>query len=1079
MADSAERQLKILLKLDAEVNQAKTQTVGALKEIEAAAISTSKVTGQALNIGALSPQARADLQQTLATGKGIGIFANEAKVAAAGMATNFGIAGLNISRARQEALVLARELAAGNIRASTLSSLMGSMGTSITLAGLAAYELGQFIQLAANEELRFNKEFAKATVELDKQIDKWIVLSKSAGSFTDVAKLGSEIGPALAAASLKLAEFRTQELTLQQKFVDAIAAMWSAIPGQGYRPNQAVLDKARQESAGQLRTMVVDAKALYDTAKLSASAWEQMKLGDAATGIATLNAEIDKLTSKQSALENASQVLPGASDEDVKRAARAFQALVRVNDELKISISHRNELQDIEEKEAKAGDQENRRQQLQAINALLREHAAIISSIREQQQLINVNGFLSTGAKEKLTLASMVAELIQISRAIEETKVAMSNSALDPAKIAQLQAEYKKLQFEADLLKLKISTINLPLSSELANWVNSFGTSAHQIAGLIEGSINTSLQAMNDLIISGQGNVVDLEKKLLGMFLTMLEQMALQQAASLLGITTTTGAQVASGAAITAAHAPAAAATSISSFGAAALVGEIAAIAAIIAIMAALGGGFKRGSYTGDGDENEFAGLVHKKEFVFDASATRSHGIENLELARRGQASIIPHFGSGGRADFIYPPWTFGPSGSRTGYTGPTADSDWFRSYGSRFIPDRGNARFPGYPRIGNLDDDIPPADLADPYYVPPAPPMVVIGPDGLPVGPGGLDEGPGLFPNRGSVTITTRGGAPRFAPRYSPTPNFIGNFGGLTPFGFFSPWSDLGYGTRSNVIIGGGAAPTYNSSLGAWQQFDPVTQSFVNVPPPTRFDPGFIDPATGLPASSSLAPRPSPLAPRSPSPPRHSADYIGYGQSPMARADAMLAWSQSILQSTNLPQADSPDRFQSGIWHMDEFGGLERVGERGSGAGAFSHQLFNSPASIAAYNRAALAWGRHAAGVRIPGPPSRSDTIPAWLSTGEQVTSADETLFMDRMLGGRDWAARLATMRVSMPALRLAAGGRVGEARIADGGSRMAADQPIIVNVHYYNDERRWMRGYEDDPTARKVFRRNLNRYG
>ncbi|MBD9671560.1 tape measure protein [Pseudomonas sp. PDM21] len=50
------------------------------------------------------------------------------------------------------------------------------------------------------------------------------------------------------------------------------------------------------------------------------------------------------------------------------------------------------------------------------------------------------------------------------------------------------------------------------------------------------------------------------------------------------------------------------------------------------------GVGFKTGGYTGDGGVNDIAGVVHGKEFVFDAAAVSRIGVDNLEAIRRGQS---------------------------------------------------------------------------------------------------------------------------------------------------------------------------------------------------------------------------------------------------------------------------------------------------------------------------------------------------------------------------------------------------------------------------------------------------------
>lgn len=87
--------------------------------------------------------------------------------------------------------------------------------------------------------------------------------------------------------------------------------------------------------------------------------------------------------------------------------------------------------------------------------------------------------------------------------------------------------------------------------------------------------------------------------------------------------------------------APAATAASIATGGAAAVAGLSAFKAAELASVA----GFEKGGYTGDGAHDEFAGYVHKGEYVVSAPAVRNIGLNNLEamhMAARG------HGGDGG-----------------------------------------------------------------------------------------------------------------------------------------------------------------------------------------------------------------------------------------------------------------------------------------------------------------------------------------------------------------------------------------------------------------------------------------------
>lgn len=68
----------------------------------------------------------------------------------------------------------------------------------------------------------------------------------------------------------------------------------------------------------------------------------------------------------------------------------------------------------------------------------------------------------------------------------------------------------------------------------------------------------------------------------------------------------------------------------------------IAALASGFALVANLANsfknqGFKKGGYTGEGGENEPAGTVHKREFVFNAKRTREIGVEALEALHNGR----------------------------------------------------------------------------------------------------------------------------------------------------------------------------------------------------------------------------------------------------------------------------------------------------------------------------------------------------------------------------------------------------------------------------------------------------------
>lgn len=96
------------------------------------------------------------------------------------------------------------------------------------------------------------------------------------------------------------------------------------------------------------------------------------------------------------------------------------------------------------------------------------------------------------------------------------------------------------------------------------------------------------------------------------------------------------------GAAIAAAYAPAAAAVSLASYGAnaaPAMAGMTATYSLAEAL--SLASGFKTGGFTGTGNPNDPAGIVHKGEFVIPAAAVSQIGLPALESLARG-GSIDP-----------------------------------------------------------------------------------------------------------------------------------------------------------------------------------------------------------------------------------------------------------------------------------------------------------------------------------------------------------------------------------------------------------------------------------------------------
>lgn len=118
---------------------------------------------------------------------------------------------------------------------------------------------------------------------------------------------------------------------------------------------------------------------------------------------------------------------------------------------------------------------------------------------------------------------------------------------------------------------------------------------------------------------------------------------ALGQAVGAAALTAQTAASTAAAAATAAAWAPAAAMVSLASFGAnsaPAMAGITATAALSEGLALASMAGFEQGGYTGNVGTKEIAGVVHGREFVFDAASTQRIGVANLEAIRNGASYV-------------------------------------------------------------------------------------------------------------------------------------------------------------------------------------------------------------------------------------------------------------------------------------------------------------------------------------------------------------------------------------------------------------------------------------------------------
>lgn len=297
------------------------------------------------------------------------------------------------------------------------------------------------------------------------------------------------------------------------------------------------------------------------------------------------------------------------------------------------------------------------------IVAFLTEENALLQKNRLEQQLVEQNPQLSLDQKNSKMAGLMTQEIAQLNAKIAEGKAKIAGTVLDPATLARANAAIATTEGRVALLGQRLQTTGFTgqFRASLVAWMNSLGTTAQQIAGLITNTLGSAINGVSGAITGLIFHTQSLGQAALQMgqqFVQSLINVGLQMVAQkLLGTAltaATTTEQVSAGATIAAANAPAAAATAIASYGSSAVIGTIAAAAAIAAIIAAIAGGFESGGYTG-GREGQPAGVVHGEEFVMSAPAVRRIGVANLEamhsnLSRPGYASggFVGRAASGG-----------------------------------------------------------------------------------------------------------------------------------------------------------------------------------------------------------------------------------------------------------------------------------------------------------------------------------------------------------------------------------------------------------------------------------------------
>lgn len=232
--------------------------------------------------------------------------------------------------------------------------------------------------------------------------------------------------------------------------------------------------------------------------------------------------------------------------------------------------------------------------------------------------------------------------------------------------------------FTRSMNQLGVQAANLKLSMGEGDFsdviLSSVGSLASSFDGVMKGMAD-SFSQFNETFTKGFADAIggaivgttsfsdalyNVAQNAIGALISSLIQLGIQWAVNAaLGQTlqassmaASVAASVPAAAAMATAWGPAAALASLATFGgnsAPASAGMMAtfAVGETIAAASALGG-FQTGGYTGNMATNAVAGVVHGKEYVFDAAATSRIGADNLENLRKGTTSLSSVSGSSG-----------------------------------------------------------------------------------------------------------------------------------------------------------------------------------------------------------------------------------------------------------------------------------------------------------------------------------------------------------------------------------------------------------------------------------------------
>jgi len=278
--------------------------------------------------------------------------------------------------------------------------------------------------------------------------------------------------------------------------------------------------------------------------------------------------------------------------------------------------------------------------------AALTEEIVLVRQQKQLQSELNTIYEQTKGALESLQ--------VQTDATNKAYQQGLLNADAYSAKLVQLQVAAANVRLQmpgANLDDVALSSLGRVIQSYqgmLTGLSNSFGDFFTQFNDGFADSVGRAI-VYSENLGDALGNVA--REAVAGLISSLVKlgvqyalNAALGQSISAAAAATTVATTTATAAAAATAWAPAAALASLATLGtnAAAAAAGILATTGIAESVAALSSapGFMSGGYTGNMPANQPAGIVHGKEFVFDAPATNRIGVANLEALRSGASGL-------------------------------------------------------------------------------------------------------------------------------------------------------------------------------------------------------------------------------------------------------------------------------------------------------------------------------------------------------------------------------------------------------------------------------------------------------